>query len=55
MRISEKGIIFYEKSHNIKRCDSISQSSEEMTDEEWDRITINKKLYIVETPDGVID
>ncbi len=55
IRISEKGILFYEKLHNIERHDSISRSAKEMTDKEWDRITINKKLHIIETPDRVID
>ena len=55
MRISEKGIIFYEKTHDIKRCDSISQSAKKMTDKEWDNIKVNKELFIVETPDGVIE
>ena len=55
MRISEKDILFYEKLHNIKRVDSISESAKEMTDKEWNRITVNKKLHIIETPDRIID
>lgn len=55
MRISEKDIIFYEKIHNVKRCDSISKSAKEMTDKEWNRIKANKELSVLETPDRVID
>jgi len=55
MQISEKGIIFYEKTHNIKRSDSISKSAKEMTDEEWDSIKVNKRKWIIESPHGVID
>ncbi|MBA7553295.1 hypothetical protein ES705_45885 [subsurface metagenome] len=55
MQISEKGIIFYEKTHNIKRCDSISKSAKKMTDGEWDSIKVNKGKWTIESPDGVID
>ena len=55
MQISEKGIIFYERTHDIKRCDSISESAKEMTNKEWEEIKVNKELFIIETPNGVID
>ena len=55
MQISEKGIIFYEKTHNIKRSDSISKSAKKMTDEEWDNIKVNKENWTIESPHGIID